>query len=82
MAYKIKLSKDAEKFLQKQPPKQQARIIDAILKLPYSGDIKVMKGHGDLYRLRVGAYRIIYSVENDQLTVYVLEIGNRGDIYK
>ncbi|MBD5384182.1 MAG: type II toxin-antitoxin system RelE/ParE family toxin [Ruminococcaceae bacterium] len=82
MAYKIKLSKDAEKFLQKQPPKQQARIIDAILKLPYVGDITTMKGHSNLYRLRVGAYRIIYSVENDQLIVYVLEIGNRGDIYK
>ncbi len=82
MAYKIKLSKDAEKFLQKKPPKQQARIIDAIFKLPYIGDIKTMKGHSNLYRLRVGAYRIIYSVENDQLTVYVLEIGNRGDIYK
>lgn len=82
MAYKIKLSKDAQKFLQRQPPKQQAKIIEAILKLPYTGDIKAMKGHKNLFRLRVGGYRIIYSVENGELIVYVLEIGNRGDIYK
>lgn len=82
MTYKIKFSKDAQKFLNKQPPKQQARILEAVFKLPHTGDIKVMRGQSNLYRLRVGTYRIIYIVENDLLIVYVVEIGNRGDVYK
>ena len=45
-------------------------------------DIKPMKGHSGLLRLRVGEYRITYSVDNGELTVYVLGAGNRGQIYK
>ena len=41
-----------------------------------------MAGHKDLYRLRVGSYRVIYTVENDLLIVRVLTVGNRGDVYK
>lgn len=33
-------------------------------------------------RLRVGDYRIIYTVEHGELIVYVIDIGNRGEIYK
>lgn len=41
-----------------------------------------MSGHEELFRLRVGSYRVIYTVENDVLTVRVLTIGNRRDVYK
>ena len=34
-----------------------------------------------LLRLRVGDYRIIYSVDNGKLIVYVIDAGNRGEIY-
>lgn len=40
-----------------------------------------MKGHEGLYRLRVGDYRIIYTVDNGELIVYVIDAGNRGQIY-
>ena len=36
--------------------------------------------HG-LFRLRVGPYRIIYTVDNGQLVVYIIDAGNRGQIY-
>ncbi|MBQ8506923.1 MAG: type II toxin-antitoxin system RelE/ParE family toxin [Clostridia bacterium] len=70
------------KFLAKQPKPQQERLLRAIYKLPGEGDIKAMAGHDDLYRLRVGSYRVLYTIENAILTVRVLQIGNRGDIYK
>ncbi len=41
-----------------------------------------MKGYTGLYRLRVGDYRVIYTVNNGELVVYVIDVGNRGDIYK
>lgn len=70
------------KFLMKQPKPQQERLIRAIYKLPDEGDIKSMAGYDDLYRLRVGTYRVLYTIENTILTVRVLNIGNRGDVYK
>ena len=82
MSFKIVYEKPAVKFLKRQPPEQQKRIISAIHKLPYEGDIKSMQGFQNLYRLRIGDYRAIYTIEHDILTVRVINIGNRGDVYK
>lgn len=82
MQYKIEIDKRAVKFISKQPKPQRERILKAIYKLPAVGDIKAMQGYSGYYRLRVGDYRIIYTVNDDVLLVRVIEIGNRGDIYK
>ena len=41
-----------------------------------------MSGHENLYRLRVGTFRVLYTIIGDLLIVRVLDIGNRGDVYK
>ena len=41
-----------------------------------------MQGYEGFYRLRVGDYRVIYTVNDDVLLVRVVEVGNRGDVYK
>lgn len=84
----IKYSKDALKFLSKLDPKSVNRIRAAIQGLtltPPVGDIKVMQGYTDgRKRLRVGSWRIIYKygAENEVEILFVIDIGNRGDIYK
>lgn len=82
MNYKIIIEKKAEKFILKQPKEQQLKILSAINKLPVSGDIKQLKGHPGIFRLRVGTYRILYAVDNGNLIIYIIDVGNRGDIYK
>lgn len=82
MQYKIEFDKRAVKFIAKQPKAQKERIFKAIYKLPDIGDIKPMQGYQDTYRLRVGDYRILYTVDNNILVIRVIEVGNRGDIYK
>jgi len=85
---KIKYSKDALKFLSKLDKKSVARIRDAVEGLTYKpplGDIKTMQGYTDgRKRLRVGSWRIIYKYENEETVeiIFVIDIGNRGDIYK
>ena len=79
--YKIIIKKKAKKFIDKLPMPTKKRIIEAINLLPYGSDIKQMKGHDDLFRLRVGDYRIIYTVDIGELIVYVIGAGNRGQIY-
>ena len=81
MNYKIVIEKTALKFISKQPPKEKNRIMQSIGNLP-NGDTIKMSGKYNLFRLRVGSYRIIYSIEADKLIIRVIEVGNRGDIYK
>lgn len=82
MTYQIIYDKPALKFLRKQTPEQQRRLVAAIHKLPEQGDIKPMAGRPEEYRLRVGPYRVLYTVRETVLVVQVLSIGNRGDVYK
>ena len=82
MNYTILYEKPALKFIKKQPKEQQRRILEAIHGLPDSGDIKQLRGHAGLLRLRVGSYRIIYSVDNGRLIVRIIDAGNRGQVYK
>lgn len=79
--YQIILKKRAKKFMEKLPRNEKIRLIAAIERLPNGEDIKRLKGHEGLLRLRVGDYRVIYTVDHGVLTVVVIDIGNRGQIY-
>ena len=79
--YKIVIERPAEKFIVKLPRPEKERVLRAIAKLPNEGDIKKLKGHAGLLRLRVGDYRIIYTVDHGELIVMVIDADNRGQIY-
>jgi len=85
---KIKYSRDALKFLEKQTKNNIRRIREAIAKLtknPPEGDIAIMQGYSDgRKRLRVGGWRVVFKfTEMEQLEILlIIDIGNRGDIYK
>ncbi len=82
MMYKIIIKKKAKKFIDKLPKNERLRIAKAIEMLPNGEDIKKLKGYENLLRLRVGDYRIIYTVDHGELVVIVVDAGNRGQIYK
>ena len=82
MSYRIEIAAPARKFIERQPRQQQERILKAIAKLPTEGDIKPLRGQPQIFRLRVGDYRIIYTIRNELLQILILNVGNRGDIYK
>ena len=85
----IRFSKSAKKFISSRTPKEKEhlkKIIDENLKrLPSSGDIKPLNGYSDgRKRLRVGSVRIIFRYDENGilLILSILDIGNRGDVYK
>ncbi|OXS59374.1 hypothetical protein B1A99_11970 [Cohnella sp. CIP 111063] len=85
--YSIEIDKDALKYLQKLERPLRIRITNALqvlLENPFHSelDIKRLKGTESEFRLRVGSHRVIYSVENQKLMIYVIKIGSRGDVYK
>jgi len=86
MSYSIEFYRDALKYLQKLDKQTRIRIsksLNALQENPFHSelDIKRMTGTKDEYRLRVGSYRVIYSVQDDILMIYVIKIGPRRDVY-
>jgi mRNA-degrading endonuclease RelE of RelBE toxin-antitoxin system len=78
----IFFSKTSLKYLSKLEKQVRVNIIKAIEALPDKGNIRKMKGRSiqNIYRLRVGKYRVLYIQEED--TVKILDIDTLGDIYK
>jgi mRNA interferase RelE/StbE len=82
--YQIRILPAAEKSLSKLPKKMQLRIQGAITVLasnPLPPVTKKLVGR-DNYRLRVSDYRIIYSIHEKILTVKIISIGHRSEIYR
>jgi len=81
--YQILISKFAQKQLDKLPDNIADRLIEAIYTLsqnPRPMWHKKLKGR-EGYRIRVGDYRVIYEILDDQLLISVVAIGHRKDIY-
>lgn len=78
----VTYSKTALNYLQKLDRKTKQRIFEAINRLPEKGDIIKMKGQKieDIFRLRVGSYRIIFLMAKE--LIKVLDIAPRGEAYK
>jgi mRNA interferase RelE/StbE len=81
----VNIHKEVAKYLNSLDPRTKEKIVEGLKvldNLPVEGDVKKLKGtkgRRDLYRLRIGEYRAIYHVENNN--VYVLEIILRGKGY-
>lgn len=75
-------SKTSLKYLQSLERKVTRKIVAGIEKLPAEGDVKKLKGKKakNIFRLRVGKYRVVYSQEKN--IIKVIKIDIRGDVYK
>jgi len=75
----IYFSKKAEKYLFSLPPRITLNIINKIEKIPV-GDIKPLSGREGEFRLRVGRFRILFFIEDEDIKIF--KIDTRGDVYK
>jgi mRNA interferase RelE/StbE len=84
VTYSLQIKRSAAKVLEKIPKQDRLRLIEAINRLreePNAGG--VLKGEfAGLRRLRIGDYRLIYEVIDDQLVVLVVRIGHRKNVYR
>ena len=83
--YKVSIKRSAVKEIEAIPQKKERRrIISRIGQLandPRPTGAKKLSGH-DKYRLRQGSYRIVYSIEDNELVVVVVKVGHRKDVYR
>lgn len=84
MIYSISIKQSALKALQKIDHPQRVRLIEAIDKLKINRNAgSVLKGEfSGLRRIRIGDYRIVYEVQNQQLIILVVRIAHRREVYK
>jgi mRNA interferase RelE/StbE len=83
--WRVSIHRKAEKILRRLSGDTLERIRQAIRNLaldPHPSGAKKLAGHENLFRIRVGDWRIIYAIENDQLIVLVLEVSPRGGAYR
>ena len=85
MGYRIDVRPAAARQLRKLPRPAQRRIqsaIDGLALNPRPVGSKKLKGRHPAYRIRIGDYRVIYEIHDDVLTVLVVRIGPRDEIYR
>ncbi len=84
MSYTIRILRRAQKALARLPKRDYERVRDAIRALAENprppGAKKLTDREG--WRIRIGAYRVIYEIDDANRVVTVLDIGHRGDIYR
>ena len=84
MTYAVEILRAAQKQLAKIERQAQSRIIDSIKSLaanPRPSGCKKLSGR-PAWRIRIGAYRVIYEIHDDRLVVLVLSLGDRKDLYR
>ena len=84
-SFRIKWKSSAKKELKKIDRTEISKILSEIEKLsqePYPSNHKKILGTEHIYRIRVGNYRVVYSVVNDELIIEVIRVRHRKEVYK
>jgi mRNA interferase RelE/StbE len=83
--YRVFFKPSADKALGRLPQTVQRRIVAAVEELQENprppGCVK-LTGEGDLWRIRAGDHRVVYTVCSDELTVLVVRVAHRKDVYR
>jgi mRNA interferase RelE/StbE len=90
MGYVTRFTPPAQRDLLKIPRPDALRILHRLTELQRALDandtsaldIKALQGHNARWRLRIGDFRVVYTVEDRQLVVWVLSAGHCRDVYR
>lgn len=83
--YDVRISRTAERQLARLDRAMQRRVSAAMLALasePRPRGCRKLIGYDDVFRLRVGRYRLLYSVSDDTVVIVILKVGHRRDVYR
>ena len=83
--YDVRISRTAERQLARLDRAMRRRVSAAMLSLasePRPRGCRKLLGYDDVFRLRVGRYRLLYSVSDDTVVIVILKVGHRRDVYR
>jgi mRNA interferase RelE/StbE len=85
MAYTVEVAPAAERQLKALPKPIRTPIgrrIDKLADNPRPHGIEKITGEDDLYRVRTGDYRILYKINDQEILILVVKIGDRKEVYR
>lgn len=85
MSYRIEFVRSAAKSYRQLDPVLQRRVdreLSRLIETPRHAGVIRLQANDELYRVRIGDLRLIFSVEDDMLLVLIVKIGQRGSIYR
>lgn len=85
MLYQIEVKASAIRELEDLPKvirRRISRAIESLASTPLPSGCKKLRTEQNLYRIRVGDYRIVYSIDSGRLVVTVVRVGHRKEIYR
>ncbi len=83
--YRIEFARSAARAFGKLDHQTRRRLaphISALAEDPRPEGSKQLVASDELYRIRVGAYRVVYTIEDEILVVLVIKLGHRRDVYR
>jgi mRNA interferase RelE/StbE len=83
--YKIEWKRSALKELEKLPRPMISKVVSAVDNLssnPFPQGVRKLMGSESSYRIRLGDYRVLYSVIEKRLIIEIIRVGHRKDVYK
>ncbi len=84
MAYEVELTPAAQRQWKSFDKPTQRRILERVTSLadnPRPNGVEKLKGEENLYRIRSGNYRIIYTIDDKNVLVLIVRIGDRKEVY-
>jgi len=85
MKYTVRLNARVGKVLNRLPPDMRRRLVrrlEALEDNPRPRGVEKLAGVEELYRVRVGTYRIVYAIRDRELVVVIVRVGHRRDVYR
>ena len=85
MKYTVRLNAQVGKVLNRLPPDMRRRLVrrlEALEDNPRPRGVEKLAGVEELYRVRVGTYRIVYAIRDRELVVVIVRVGHRRDVYR
>ena len=85
MSYSIEFKPAALRQLRrisKENQKQIGQKIESLKQNPLPDGVKKLTGSNNLFRVRIGDYRIIYTIESEKFIVLIIAVGHRREIYR
>lgn len=83
--HEVQISRTAERQLARLERATQQRVAAAMRGLaedPRPRGCRKLQGYEDVYRIRVGRYRLLYSVSDNTVVVVILKVGHRRNVYR
>ena len=84
MRYRVEFAPPAQRQIRKLPRETQKRVLQRIADLgmdPRPVGVKKLVDEENLYRVRLGDYRIVYQIRDRELVVLIVKVGHRREIY-